>query len=301
MKIGFSKTTALAAFALPAMLLAAGCETVMLGGGDKETDVAEKSAGPMSLEDVLAARSEEDRARDAWRNPAETLAFFGVESDDFVIEALPGTGWYTRVLLPYVAAEGKYAGANYQDGMWPLILPDPTPELIERLSTWADNFPEKAAAIAATDEPVVAYEFGDAPDELKGTADVALFIRALHNFSRAGGSFGADAMAETYDMLKPGGVLGVVQHSAPEGATGASADGSVGYMSVENVVAMAEAAGFVFEEASDINANSADQPNEGEIVWRLPPTYAFGDDNRDAYTAIGESNRMTLRFRKPVE
>jgi predicted methyltransferase len=124
-------------------------------------------------------------------------------------------------------------------------------------------------------------------------------IRALHNFNRAGGDFGAEALADAFAVLKPGGVLGVVQHAAPEGAEGAAADGTVGYMSEANVIAMVEAAGFELEAKSDVNANPADQPAPGEIVWRLPPTYGLGDDGREGYAAIGESNRMTLRFRKP--
>ncbi len=253
-----------------------------------------------TLENIVAARSDKDKARDQWRHPAETLAFFGVEPDMTVVEALPGGGWYTRVILPFVADTGRYIGVNYQDEMWPLILPNPTPELVARLSNWTDSFPETTTAFAAPTTPVAAYEFGAMPADLAGEADAVLMIRALHNFNRAGGEFGAEALADAYAVLKPGGVLGVVQHHAPAGAQGAAADGTLGYMSRANVVAMVEAAGFELEAESDLNANPADLPGPGEFVWRLPPTYGLGDQDRDKYAAIGETNRMTLRFRKPA-
>ncbi len=275
-------------------LALAACDTM------QKEEAAVETATSATLEEIVASRSDEDKARDQWRHPAETLAFFGVKPDMTVVEALPGGGWYTRVILPYVAENGRYVGVNYQDEMWPLILPEPTPELVERLSNWTDTFPETTAEFAEPTTPVAAYEFGALPDDLDGEADVVLMIRALHNFNRAGGEFGAEALADAFAILKPGGVLGVVQHRAPDSAEGAAADGTLGYMSRENVVAMAEAAGFSLEAESDINANPADQPGAGEFVWRLPPTYGLGDEGRDAYAAIGESNRMTLRFRKPA-
>lgn len=258
------------------------------------------AADALTLGDVVAARSDEDKARDQWRNPAETLAFFEATPDATIVETLPGGGWYTRVILPFVAKDGRYIGVNYQDEMWPLILPNPTPELVARLSNWTETFPATTADAAAPTAPVTAYEFGALPDDLAGDVDVVLMIRALHNFNRAGGAFGEQALADAFALLKPGGVLGVVQHHAPEGADGAAANGTLGYMSRENVIAMVSAAGFVLDGESDLNANPADQPGPGEFVWRLPPTYGLGDEGRDAFAAIGETNRMTLRFRKPA-
>ena len=284
-----------------ALLGVAACETPKRAQAVETTTAAKPSpaADVAKLEAIVAARSDEAKARDKWRHPVETLAFFDVAPNMTVVEALPGRGWYTRILLPYLAENGRYVGVNYQDEMWPLILPNPTPELVARLSTWSETFPEEAAQIAETKNPVTAYEFGNPPADLVGEADVVLFIRALHNFNRAGGDFGAEALADAYAVLKPGGVLGVVQHAAPEGAEGAAADGTVGYMSEANVIAMVEAAGFTLESKSDVNRNPADEPAPGEIVWRLPPTYGLGDKDREIYAAIGESNRMTLRFRKP--
>ncbi|MEO1251541.1 MAG: methyltransferase [Pseudomonadota bacterium] len=282
--------TRLIALPYAALALAATAAAATSSSGDDDA---------AALGAIIEARSDEDKARDRWRNPAETLGFFEVTPVSTVVEVLPGREWYTRIILPYVAAEGRYVGANYQDGMWPLILPEPTPELVERLSTWAETFSESARDIAETAQPVTAFEFGAAPSSLEGEVDVVLFIRALHNFNRAGGAFGAEALSDAYRLLKPGGVLGVVQHEAPAGAEGAAADGTDGYMSREAVIDMIEAAGFRLEATSDVNANPADQPQPGEFVWRLAPTFGLGEKGRDAYAAIGETNRMTLRFRKP--
>lgn len=290
-------------FAAPvcAIALALGaCETTTEGDAKAAAEKA-SSVDMAALQAIVDARSDDDKARDQYRNPAETLAFFGLEPDMTVVETLPGRNWYSKIIAPYVAEEGRYAAVNYQDGMWPLILPNPTPELIEQVSNWMDDLPEQVGEFADPAQPVLGYEFGDMPAELEGQADMFLFIRALHNFNRAGGDFGAEALNEAYAALKPGGVLGVVQHAAPEGAEGAAADGTTGYMSKANVVAMVEAAGFVLEAESDINANPADQPAANEFVWRLPPTYGLGDQDRDKYAAIGETNRMTLRFRKPAQ
>lgn len=282
-------------------LMAAPLSVVALIVAVAPVNAAGDAKNKATLEEIVASRSDDDKARDQWRHPVETLSFFGIKPDMTVVEALPGRGWYTRVILPFVADKGRYIGVNYQDEMWPLILPEPTPELVTRLSNWTDRFPASTAEFASPTTPVAAYEFGAMPDDLAGTVDVVLMIRALHNFNRAGGEFGAEALADAYAVLKPGGVLGVVQHAAPDGAEGAAADGTFGYMSKANVIAMAEAAGFELDAESDLNANPADQPGVGEIVWRLPPTYGLGDQDRDKYEAIGESNRMTLRFRKPAK
>ena len=133
-----------------------------------------------------------------------------------------------------------------------------------------------------------------------------LFIRALHNlnrFSAGETDYMGDTLAETYRILKPGGIVGVVQHSAPDANNDDWANGSNGYLKTSAVVAAFEAAGFELEASSDVNANPADVPSEEDFVWRLPPTLAGteeGTPERDANAAIGESNRMTLKFRKPA-
>ncbi|MEL7487935.1 MAG: methyltransferase [Pseudomonadota bacterium] len=282
------------------LMAASACETFS-GDGAYDADAeASPTVDVEKLQAVIEARSDADKMRDDARRPAETLSFFGVAPDMTVVEALPGGGWYSRVLIPYLDESGRYAAANYQYEMFPKILPNPTDDVLSQLRGWSDAFPVQAKQWGASGD-VAAFEFGQAPEEMKGTVDVVLMVRALHNFNRAGGDFGAEALSESYALLKPGGVLGVVQHAAPAGAEGRNADGSFGYMLKQNVVAMATAAGFVLEAESAINANPADLPEDGDIVWRLPPSFAFGDKDRDAYVAIGESNRMTLRFRKPAE
>ncbi|MEL7490528.1 MAG: methyltransferase [Pseudomonadota bacterium] len=297
------KTSLNVAILCSASLLAlSACKS--LPGGDNSALEAAEAAAPAfdgtALATVVDGRSDEEKARDEWRNPGETLAFFGVTPDMTVVETLPGGGWYSRILVPYLDDAGEYAAANYSVEMFEKVLPNPSEETMNRIRGWAAGFPDQAAMWGATGD-VTAFHFGEMRDEMKEKADAVLMIRALHNFNRAGGDYGAVALAETYAMLKPGGVLGVVQHRANPDAEGADADGSLGYMSEEAVVAMVEAAGFVLEEKSDINANPADNPASGEFVWRLPPSFAMGDQNRDAFAAIGETDRMTMRFRKPAE
>ena len=151
-----------------------------------------------------------------------------------------------------------------------------------------------------------AFWFGAMPDELTGTADAVFFVRMLHNvwrFQSAGkGDYLDMALKDAFNALKPGGILGVVQHHARDDKSDDWANGSHGYMKKQFVVDRVTAAGFEFVAESDINANEKDQPGEDDIVWRLPPTYATSRDNEELkaqYAAIGESNRMTLKFRRP--
>lgn len=276
----------------------AGCQTLDAVKNSSALSVSEpvSTVDVDALTTVVAARSEEERARDQYRHPVETLEFFGIAPDMTVVEALPGRGWYSRVIIPYVNADGGYGAVNYQADMFKAILPDASEERLEGFRTFPDMFPTTAAKWGATGD-VTAWSFGEAPAGYQ--ADAVLFIRALHNLNRSGGTYIDDAIGDAFAALKPGGMVGVVQHRAPETATGDAASGSNGYLRQSDVIARFEAAGFVFEEASEINANPADQPGADDIVWRLPPTLGKGEENRDAYLAIGESDRMTLRFRKP--
>jgi predicted methyltransferase len=144
------------------------------------------------------------------------------------------------------------------------------------------------------------------PEDMAGTADVVFFVRMLHNVwrfqSEGKGDYLDMALKDAYKALKPGGVLGVVQHHAPDSVSDEWANGSHGYMKKQFVIDRVVAAGFELEAESDINANEKDQPSGDDIVWRLPPTYATSREDEELkakYTAVGESNRMTLKFRKP--
>jgi len=260
------------------------------------------------LDDVLAAQPEAVQARYEARNPKATLEFFGIEPGMTVVEALPSNGWYSKILIPYLGEDGRLIGANY-----PLSLFEnfgfATPEFMESIANWPETFPVDAQEWC--DEgcaSVDGFWLGELPEPLEGSADAALFIRALHNMARfqnAGvDQFLDQAMADAFAVLKPGGVLGIVQHEISEDVSDEAATGDGGYLKRSFVIAQAEAAGFVLDEASDINANPEDQAGEGDIVWRLPPSLGTSQDDpelRAEMEAIGESNRMTLRFRKPAE
>ncbi len=266
----------------------------------KSTKAAAAGFDEAKLAAILKARSEEDKARDEFRHPGETLEFFGVTPEMTVIEALPGGGWYSRVIIPYVNDEGGYGAVNYDAEMFRSLMPDASEERLASFAAFPETFPAQATEMGATGE-VAAWSFGAMPEPLIETADAFLFVRALHNLNRAGGDYLDAALSDAYAVLKPSGVLGVVQHRAPATAEGDAASGANGYLRQDDVIAMMEEAGFEFEEASEINANAADQPGAEDIVWRLPPTLGMGETNRETFMAIGESDRMTLRFRKPAE
>ena len=268
----------------------------------EEADVTEVKQS--RLADVLASQPEDVQARYAFRNPKETLEFFGIEPGMTVVEGLPGGGWYTKLLLPYLGGEGTIIGVDYPMDMWPLF-PFGTEKFIAERSKWTDTFKMDAAEWGGDDgAAVAAFRFGSMPDELNGTADVVFFARVLHNLARfeSEGEYLSIALQDAYQVLKPGGVFGVVQHHARDDMPDDWADGSRGYLKKGFVIEQAEAAGFVFEAESDINENPADQPGADDIVWRLPPSLRGSRDDPEkkaAMQAIGESNRMTLRFRKP--
>ncbi|WP_405228073.1 class I SAM-dependent methyltransferase [Lentisalinibacter sediminis] len=268
-------------------------------------ELAAKPA-PERLAEILAAQPEEVQARYEHRHPQETLAFFGIEPGMTVVEALPGGGWYTKIVLPYLGADGRVIGADYALEMFPLFgfFSD---EQIKKKETWVEDWTAQAEGWAGDDGAAVsAFVLGSLPEEMKGTADAMLFIRALHNLARFEdeGGYLTAALADTYAVLKPGGVVGVVQHEARPDMPDEWADGSAGYLKQAFVINAFEEAGFELAAESDINANPADQPTTEDVVWRLPPTLATSREDpelREQLQAVGESNRMTLLFRKPAE
>jgi predicted methyltransferase len=255
---------------------------------------------------VLAAQPDEAKARYQYRHPQETIEFFGIEPGMTLVEGLPGTGWYTQILLPYLGSEGRLVGANYPLDLWP-NFPFATEEFMAEMSQWLENWPAGAEEWRGEDGASIgAFWFGAMPEELAGTADVVFFVRMLHNVwrfqSEGKGDYLDMALKDAYDVLKPGGVLGVVQHHARDDKSDEWANGSHGYMKKQFVIDRVEAAGFEFVAESGINANDKDQPSENDVVWRLSPTFATSRDNPELKAqleTIGESNRMTLKFRKP--
>ena len=234
-----------------------------------------------ALEAVVAApqRGEANRSRDTFRHPVETLTFFGLEPDMTVVEMGPGGGWYTEILAPLLRAHGQLTAA----------APAPDSEYGQRFDEFlATNTELYSQVNRITFAPPDALSLG--PD---GSADMVLTFRSTHGWINNGV---APAVYQAmFDVLKPGGVLGVEQHRGPDGV-----DPTSGYVAESAVIAVAEAAGFVLEARSEINANPADDHDHPEGVWSLQPSLRGGDVDRAAYEAIGESDRMTLRFRKPA-
>ena len=269
--------------------------------------MAEPASGDASaqLAAVLEAQPDEVRARYAHRHPQETLEFFGIEPGMTVVEALPGAGWYSRVLVPYLGPDGHLIGANYPQPMWPKFGFFDQP-FIDSMTTWTTDWPAEAGQWHGEEGASIgAFEFGSMPGELKGQADAVLLIRALHNLARfeGDGGFLTAALGDVYDVLKPNGIVGVVQHEARPDMPDAWADGSRGYLKKQFVIDRMMEAGFEFVAESAVNENPNDRPTEEERVWRLPPSYmTSGEDpeKRAAMDEIGESNRMTLKFRKPL-
>lgn len=238
-------------------------------------------------------RAEGYADRNVFRHPAETLTFFGIESDMTVVEITPGGGgWYTEIIAPFVRESGRYYAANY----------DPVSP-IEYYRRNARAFVDKLAGNLDLYDHTVVTVFA-APNKVDiappGSADLVVTFRNTHNWLGVEDGTAEAAFSAMYRALKPGGVLGVVQHrenpAKPQDPTGES-----GYVREDVVVAMAEAAGFRLDARSEINANPKDTKDYAEGVWTLPPNLQLGDEDRDKYVAIGESDRMTLRFVKPAQ
>lgn len=255
-----------------------------------------------ALKAAIESRSDTERARDDARHPFETLQFFQLEPGMTVAEVLPGGGWYTRILANYLGGDSTLYGVSYADRMWPLFS-FATPEFIERRKKATSNFDNTVKGFTDNGIKASGFTFSTVPPETSGSVDRVLMIRALHNLNRFETTAGTrtQAMAAVRAMLKADGMVGVVQHRAPEGADDDWADGSNGYLKQSAVIAMFEGAGFELVSAAEINANPKDKPGTGDMVWRLPPNYRGSDDDpqkRAAMEAIGESDRMTLLFRK---
>lgn len=256
------------------------------------------------LDAILDAQPDETQARYEHRHPKETLEFFGIEPGMTVVEALPGQGWYSRILVPYLGSEGRLIGANYAYAMWP-EFGFFGQDFIDAMETWTTDWPGQAQEWRGDDgAEVEAFEFGSLPDELVGQADAVLLIRALHNLARfeSNGGFLTAALNDVHRVLKPGGIVGVVQHEARPDMPDEWANGNAGYLKKQFVIDRFTEAGFELVDESDINENPNDEPTAEDAVWRLPPSYqTSGDDPelRASMDEIGESNRMTLKFRKP--
>lgn len=230
-------------------------------------------------------------ARNRYRHPVETLQFFGVEPDMRVVEVWPGgAGWYTEVLAPLLRERGTFYAAQFPpDSDIPFYTRN-----LEQYRAKLDVQPD------VYDRVKITYLWPPTYTEIAppGAADRVLTFRNVHNWAKAGKT--AAYFQAFFQALKPGGILGVVEHRAPEGRSLEEMIQS-GYMTEEYVIRMAEQAGFELVEKSEINANPDDDASHPRGVWTLPPTLRLGEKDRERYLAIGESDRMTLKFVKPGE
>ena len=253
------------------------------------------SSDPRSLAAIDAAlagphRSNASRARDAHRHPRETLEFFGVRDTQTVLEVWPGSGgWYTEILAPLLREHGHYLAAGYDPANESKFAQDTnrafrtkldaTPALYDRVEVVALQFPGALAPVPAE------------------SVDLVVTFRNLHNWLARDGAAPA-MLSAMYAALKPGGVLGIVDHRADPAAP-ADARAKLGYVNEQYAIDLIEKAGFEFIGSSEVNANPKDTRDWEQGVWTLPPTFRLGDKDRERYAAIGESDRFTLRFRKP--
>lgn len=242
---------------------------------------------------LLHPRRNEDRARDAYRRPAETLDFFRVQPGMTVVDFMPAGGWYSRVLIPYLGRDGNYIGLD--------------PEIGDEFSAYWDTYrntssrlPRDARQWVGLDGArVYGLNTDDEMDAYAGTADRVLIFREIHNMRRFG--WFHDAMVSMRTLLKDDGLVGVVQHRARSDAPASYTLGDNGYQRQQDVIALFNAYGFELVEASEINANPRDPANWEGGVWSLPPSYRGapeGSAERARRAEIGESDRMTLLFRK---
>lgn len=257
------------------------------------------------LDAVLSAQPADVQARYEWRHPKETLEFFGVAPGMTVVDTLPGEVWYAGILADYLGSDGEVVGADYSPEMWKLFGGFVNEEFLARKATWANDWVAGSAKWApAEGAKISAFAYGAVPERLRGKVDVLLLVRAMHHFNRFEdeGGWRTAALEDVMAVLKPGGIVGVVQHRAPEGNSDQWAEGDNGYLKQSQVIAAFDAAGFEFVGSSEVNANPADHPTESDVVWRLPPSLATSRNDpalRARMEAVGESDRMTLKFRKP--
>lgn len=248
-----------------AMAFAAGLSNLAIADDALKTAIAGAQRTPANV------------ARDGARHPYETLSFFGITPKMTVVEFAPGGGWYTEILAPYLRNEGKLiAGANakFKQKL------DATPVLYDKV-------------VVAILDPSGKLDYA-----AKNYADMVLTFRNIHNWVGGGDAVVKNVFQSAFDALKPGGVFGIVEHRLPAAKT-QDEKASTGYMHEAYVIKLAEKAGFKFIAKSEVNANPKDDADHENGVWALPPVLANKDKDKAKYLAIGESDRMTLKFIKP--
>ena len=272
---------------------------------DAQPQLSAKEQNTARLDAILAAQPDETKARYQYRHPRQTLNFIGIKPGMVVADVLPGSGWYTKILLPYLGEEGSVVGIDYALPMWSFFGDFASEEFLAARAIWPETWSSDAQGWRSEgDASVSAVQLSSVPESIHGSVDAILMVRAFHHLNRTEeeGGFLTSGLEDMYAMLKPGGVVCIVQHRAPESADDVWAEGDQGYVKESTVIEKMEEAGFEFEAKSEMNANPKDQPTSEDVVWRLPPTLGTsGEDEalRAQMIAIGESDRMTMRFRKP--
>jgi len=237
-----------------------------------------------------SVRNIQNVMRDAYRNPEHTLAFFGVTPEQTVIEVWPGGGWYTEILAPLLHDDGKLIAAHFD--------PESDVAFFRRSRSEFEAKLADAPELYGKVELATLNYAPELPITEPGTADRVLTFRNVHNWLSAGEDQAGQMFGKFYAALKPGGMLGVVEHRARAG-TSMEQMIKTGYVTETKVRELAEAAGFELVSVSPVNQNVQDSTDHPEGVWTLPPTLRLGDKDRARYLAIGESDRMTLLFIKP--
>ena len=242
-----------------------------------------------ALEEAIASghRDAKNVARDVYRHPKETLSLFGIKPDMHVLEILPGGGWYTEILAPYLKANGQLAVASFGEEHPVEYLRNIHIGLMKKF----DDQPEIYADVMRG----VFKREGYLDDFEDASLDMVVTFRNTHNWIRFGGV--EDIYQSFYRVLKPGGILGVVQHRAEAGSD-AKETAERGYVPERYLIKLLESIGFELVGKSEINANPKDTKDYPEGVWTLPPSYELGEKDKARYTAIGESDRMTMKFIK---
>jgi predicted methyltransferase len=270
----------------PTLALLAG---VLLMAGCAMTSTRQATA--QALENILADphRPEADRARDRYRHPKDTLLFFGIRPEMKVLEVWPEPGWYTDIIAPLMRDRGKYYAA--------VIEPDPGSQYI---TARLEGYRKKLASDPTLygNATIVTFPPHGGDVVPPGSVDMVVTFRNIHNWMAQGTA--SDAFATMFKALKPGGVLGVVEHRGNP-ALPQDPKAKSGYVNQEYAIKLIEAQGFRLVGTSEVNANPKDTKDYEQGVWTLPPTYRLGDKDREKYAAIGESDRFTLKFEKPAK
>lgn len=261
-----------------------GCQTT------KSKDDHSQKQGK-ELQEIVSSssRNAKYRERDPYRNPVQTLEFFGIEPDMTVVEIWPGGGWYAEILGPYLKDKGQYVAAGFNENSEVEFFRKGSKRFRKLVASRSPEF--------GTEVKITSFE---PPSELDiiepGTADAVLTFRNVHNWMAHGGVDAA--FSSFFKALKPGGILGVVEHRASSDVKqDPKAEG--GYVRQDYVISLAEKAGFKLVASSEINSNPKDTKDYPKGVWTLPPTLRLKDTDKAKYLAIGESDRMTLKFVKP--